>query len=237
MPDFEKSPIPTPKIHPNNFNTYFQTALSEFNIVKEIITSIHDYLDIEEIQWFSLDGFGKSIGVEARNGIELILYTSSVINNIVYLIRSNESYWSFIYDGKWCRWRFPFVKLLAITNQEIYICLADGFINTPPTNTSKCLGWKILNATLYILHGNGTTLVATDSGVTFDTSIQNTELLIEYDIPNNTIYYYVAGVLVGTVTTELPPSTVNYYISVLVKTLEANIKHIRLGRFLFEKVK
>jgi len=115
---------------------------------------------------------------------------------------------------------------LAVANSEFRLYIMHSGEATPPADTSKHVGWKIINGLLYATNADGTTETATSTGITLETWTV-LKLFIIPTIDNAEVKFYVNGELKATHTTNLPPLW-NYFIWLGIKNTAAEDKGLRL---------
>ena len=91
---------------------------------------------------------------------------------------------------------------------------------TPPNDTCKHIGFKIIDGRIWATNGDGTTETATDTGVDLG-AFAGTVLKVVGDGGSN-IYYYVHDVLKATHTTNFPTAFNHFFWTGITNTAAAN---------------
>ena len=188
----------------------------------------------EFVSWNSIDGLtsGGDSGYSCTPGVAgLRLATAAVTDYDAWAY--NYWFWYGLCEaGKLLTVEFQIIELMSLINQNIWLRLAE-YADDPPSEICDHFGWKIIGADLYASNANGTTQTITDTGVNIPQYGQRTRLKIVWN-PGVDLKFYVDDVLKVTHTTNLPIYG-EYTFHAHIRTLQAGIKSIVVGRVLMER--
>ena len=188
----------------------------------------------EFIPWVSIDGFtvgGDTGYLVAVYGFLVRVTTAATADYDAYL-HSTAELRKLLDAGKRIVFEFPLMRMGAITSVNVWLRLASTYAD-PPSETAHHFGWKIIGADLYASNADGTTQTITDTGVNLAAGNQRTRLKLVF-VPGTDCKFYVNDVLKVTHTTNLP-TAVGYYLHLHIRTLDAAVNDVQIGRVLIEK--
>ncbi len=183
----------------------------------------------------SLDGFtavidagGSAIpwgaAIDLKTG-EISGYTTGIAQTGLYELIAET--------GKLVKVEFIIVFLSSVALVTAHLSMHE-YANMPVgAETQNHFGFKLVNADLYAINGNGTAQTSTDTGVDLALGDQLTRLRVELNRGTD-CKFYVNGVLKVTHTTNLPIVT-DFRLLRYITTNTAALKELEVGRVLIEK--
>jgi hypothetical protein len=214
----------------SDFNTY----------IRDNITWLYNQLPTNHfskfrnyISWLSLDGFTVTgSGSAAVEGLDLHISTPASANT-EHVISKGTFGPAFCATGKAINCEWSFGGCTAITSQTIKLLLTtDATIPTP--DNSIQFGFKISNAEVYSITGDGSGNTQTDTGIAITTGRTLKRFRAQLT-PGIDCKFYIDDTWVATHTTHLPATASDFYLAMMVTSGASAVKDVYLQRFLVER--
>ncbi len=189
----------------------------------------------EFLPWPSLDGFVTTVdtggSVEAK-GWYVKAQTGSTSGNRAFVRSKARFECAMTSSGKvftveFCQIDFP------SSNHTTFLFMTDS-TDAPPSETSRHLGFKIVNADVYASNGDGTNQTITDTGQDVVTGAKRFTWKAVWTDGVNIKFYY-NNVLKVTHTENLPAYWYGYYVNVGITTNAGVAKYIEIARVAVER--
>ncbi len=208
----------------NNLLYLYENATSHFG-------KFRTYLN-----WTSLDGFTTSIaatGAIAAQGVNVKLSTPPAATGTVFLRSTGTLGAAFVATGKVLSAEFSFQGCSAITAQTVKMVLTTS-TTAPTEDTASHIGFKIVNADISSISGDGVTGEAADTGIdaTAGSALKRFRMVFT---PGTSCLFYIDDILKATHVTNLPAAAADLYLALMITNSANALKELTIGRVLIER--
>ena len=229
---------------PKTWADYEIVPASDFNTyIRDNVTWLYNQLPTNHftrfrnyISWLSLDGFTATLTGNATavaKGLYLYLTTPTAATGTSHVISKGSLGNAFCAEDKAINCEWSFGGCAAVTDQTVKLLLTTVTTAPAPDNDIQ-FGFKIVNADINSITGDGSDNELTDTGVNISTGRTITRLRAVFT-PGSKCEFYIDGDLVTTHLTHLPAAASDFYLAGMITSGAATIKDLYLQRFLIER--